>query len=98
MPRLEIMTDAATIIPMPVHVAHRDNMRRRHIPQGRRIFGESKQLKGTYLIAKGEAMIIKDGYIVDFVERGEVLDSRIWSDATAVAYTDCLLEPQSRAA
>ena len=97
MPRLHVMSDAATFVPMPLHIAHRDNIRRRFIRQGRRIFGESVQLNGAYVVARGAAMIVRNGFIVDFVEAGELLDSRIWQNATAVAYTDCLLLPQTHA-
>ena len=97
MPRLQTIPETAAFVPMPVHVAHRDNIRRRYIRRGKRIFGGSTQLNGAYLVAKGEVMIIRDGNIVDFVEKDELLDSRIWRDATAVAYTDCLLTPQAHA-
>lgn len=56
------------------------------------------KLTGAYVVTDGEVMIMREGRIIDIVEAGELLDSRIWTGATAVAYTDCTLAPQALAA
>ena len=45
-----------------------------------------------YKVLEGEVLIVRNGRTVDLVEAGEWLDAQIWTDATAVAWTDCILE------
>ena len=95
---LQKLQETPALVQMPVRAAHRDNVRRRTISKGMSVFGASKQLAGTYVVANGEVMILRDGRLVDIVEAGELLDARIWRGATAIAYTDCTLAPRPIAA
>jgi len=88
----------ASITPLQAQTVHRYNIRRRKIRKGMRIFSEQRALSGAYVVTRGEVMILRAGRIIDIVEAGELLDASIWRGATAVAYTDCTLAPQSLAA
>ena len=65
--------------------------------RGGRIFGKTSPLARAYVVASGEVLILRDGRPVDLVEAGELLDPRIWRDATAIARTDCTLAPRPAA-
>ena len=64
---------------------------RHRVCQGARIFEDSAPFARAYIVESGEVLIICGGQPVDLIEAGELLDSRFWHDATAVAHTDCIL-------
>lgn len=84
--------------PAFVQAPHRRVIRRRNVRKGGRIFGKTTPLASAYMVASGEVLILRDGRLVDLVEAGELLDPSIWSDATAIAFTDCTLAPRPAAA
>lgn len=61
------------------------------VRKGARIFDGSAPFTRAYTVASGEVLVERDGRLIDIVEAGELLDPRIWGDATAIAYTDCTL-------
>ena len=63
----------------------------RRVRRGTRIFDTSARFLRSYSIASGEVLILRGGRPIDLVETGELLDPRIWRDATAIAFTDCTL-------
>lgn len=85
--------DAPSFAPMPAP-AGKLGMRRRVVRSGSQIFDRTMPLANAYTVASGEVLILREGRVVDIVEPGELLDPRIWTDATAVALTDCTLAPQ----
>jgi CRP-like cAMP-binding protein len=86
--------EAPAFVQMPVKTADQRIVRRRRVRKGGHIFAESTPSANTYMVASGEVLIFRDGQPVDLVEAGELLDPRIWSDATAIARTDCILAPR----
>lgn len=86
--------EAPAFVQMPVKATHRRNARRRSVRQGAQIFDKAMPLSSAYTVASGEVLILRDGQLIDMVEAGELLDQRIWSDATAIAHTDCTLAPR----
>ncbi|MEZ4659735.1 MAG: hypothetical protein R2911_19440, partial [Caldilineaceae bacterium] len=45
-----------------------------------------------YQVLAGEVLIVRNGRTVDLVEAGEWLNAQIWPGATAMAWTDCILQ------
>ena len=79
-----------TIVGEPVSKASQRE-RFRWVRRGTRIFDASGPYVRIYRVAAGEVLILRGGWPVDLVEAGEMLDPRMWQDATAIAYTDCTL-------
>lgn len=59
---------------------------------GQILFDETDNSSVFQLLA-GEVVILRNGQVVDLIEAGEVIDAGIWSGGTAVAWTDCVLQP-----
>ncbi|MEZ4684272.1 MAG: hypothetical protein R2932_59680 [Caldilineaceae bacterium] len=63
----------------------------RHIAKGQPIRHECEEGNRQYLVTDGEVVILRNGRPLDLVECDEVLDMRLWPNATAMALSDCTL-------
>ncbi|MEZ4618728.1 MAG: hypothetical protein R2867_24885 [Caldilineaceae bacterium] len=58
---------------------------------GQPILHDRKKDNCQYLVTDGEVVILRNGRPIDLVECDEVLDMRLWPNATAMALSDCTL-------
>ncbi len=70
------------IVPQPV-------IPQTYVAAGQPIFSGHEIQERPYLITSGEALILRDGYPIDLVEEGELLDQAMWPETTIVALSGC---------
>ena len=92
---VEMFSQVPTFVTAPA-VPSSPALRQHVVRRGARIFDASAPFARTYTVASGEVLVHRNGELIDIVEAGELLDPRIWGDATAVAHTDCTLTAPGR--
>ncbi|MCB0063277.1 MAG: hypothetical protein KDE19_14250 [Caldilineaceae bacterium] len=56
-----------------------------YLAAGERVFAGYEPAERRYLVINGEVVIFRDGWPVDLVEEGEIVDLHLWPGTTAVA-------------
>lgn len=56
-----------------------------YVAAGERIFAGYEPAERRYLVTRGEVVISRDGWPVDLVEEGEIVDLNLWPGTSAVA-------------